>query len=321
MVDVKKLEDTARNAAAANIFRHMATDESANRLLQQIRALPDERLNEMARLSGVPEDQLHIHRAMARGEDNAFTDELSAVDGLLQSGDIILMTGKSLGSQNLVRIQRAAYSQARSSHVALVHADFIGIDAMPKIGVTNRIISDILDDVEDNWRVIRCKRVQPGNFDMIARACAFYLAQPYKISPSKKPAKTFSYCSELARKVYGHCGITGSGIPNNLVVKPADFDRLADGHPEWIDVTEIVRPAVDFCSKYPELVTVAAAMFIDGLKLNRKRFDDRAAMLEVMRKATAKGLMSREKLVGMTRTMKDIESNLNHSFWDVTSTG
>ncbi|HCF5435995.1 hypothetical protein CQW32_28335 [Pseudomonas putida] len=317
MIDLGAMRDSMRNAAAAEIFSHMASEERANALAERIRSLPDHSIDLMARLSGVPESQYTIHRAMIRGEDNPFIDSLKGVDGLLQTGDVILMTGMSPGSQALASGQKLLYENARSSHVAVVHADFICIDAMPKIGTTNRIVTETLQNTESNWRVIRCKKVLPVHQEAIARACAFYLAQPYKILPSKKAMKRFSYCSELARKIYSDCEISGVGIPNNIVVKPADFDKLADGHPQWDDITERVRPAIEFCGEYPELVKVAAKLFIDGLKLNRRRFEERTAMLADIQKAAKAGRISRERAQEMTRDIRAIEGNMNHTFWDV----
>jgi hypothetical protein len=311
------LKEISRNAAVAGIFNVMASSEKSRRLHQGLRGLPDDALDMMAGLSGVPAHHFHIHRAMVRGEENVFMEELGRVDGLLQTGDIILMTGKGLSSQALAGLQKATYIRARSSHVALIHADFVCIDAMPKIGASNRIISEVLSNAENDWRVIRCKALQSKSRDTIARACVFFLAQPYKILPSKSSAKTYSYCSELARKIYSESKIGGVAIPDNVIIKPADFDRLADGHPQWADVTELVRPAVDFCAKYPELVKISAKLFIDGLKLNRKRFEERTVQLGEIRAAAKAGKISRDQAMEFTRRIKDIENNLNHTFWDV----
>lgn len=318
MNEIEKLREAARNMAALDIFRHMASDEKANKLLEQLRSLPDGALNAMSKLSGLPDDQADIHLAMMRGEKNIFMEELGNVDGLLKTGDVILMTGTSSSSQALAKGQKAFYSEARSSHVALVHADFICIDAMPQLGASNRIISDVLSNVQVDWRVIRYRELQVEHEEIITRACVFYNAQPYKILPSRKSLKKHSYCSELARKVYSHTGITNSGIPNKIVIKPADFDRLADEQSQWLDVTETVRPAVDFCRKYPELVRVATKLFIDGLKLNRKRFEERTSQLASAQAAAKAGKISREQLLSVTRAIKEIENNLNNTFWDVT---
>lgn len=321
MADKKNERDAARNIAAAGIFSQMASEEKAQNLLKDLRALPDEALDVMARVSGVPEEHFGIHRAMVRNEDNAFTRELGKVDGLLQAGDVILMTGRSRKAQALATAQRVVYSKARSSHVALVHADFICVDAMPVIGTTNRIVSEVLADVQDDWRVIRLKDLRPEDRETITRACVFYLAQPYSIRPSAATMKKFSYCSELARKVYSHASVSGTGIPASLVVKPADFDRLADSDSGWVDVTETVRPAIDFCRKYPALVKVSAKLFIDGLKLNRARFEERTALISKIRASEKAGKISSEKAAKAIAEIKEIENNLHNKFWDVSRSG
>jgi hypothetical protein len=128
--------------------------------------------------------------------------------------------------------------------------------------------------------VIRCDQVT--DTDAIMQACAYYLAQPYRVLPSKFSAKSYAYCSELARKVYAHCGINDVGIPNDYVIAPAHFDMLADkvtGSTHWQDVTESVRPAVKFCRKYEGLVDISVSLFIKGLELNRKRFMERTDVM------------------------------------------
>lgn len=177
-MNLEALQDGMRNGAVAGIFREMNSEDQGAALLRRIRSQPDAAIELMARAAGIPESQFHIHRAMVRGEDNLFLDELKAVDGLLHTGDIILMTGTSKNSRLLSKGQkRACYEHARSSHVALVHADFICIDAMPKIGTFNRVVSETLQSTEPDWRVIRCKKMQPEQQELVMRACAFYLAQ------------------------------------------------------------------------------------------------------------------------------------------------
>lgn len=307
------MQEVARNAAAANVFRLMASEDNGGKLVEELRNLPDAALNMMGKRSGVPEHQLHIHQAMIRNEDNEFTRGLDQVDGLLQPGDVILMTG----NQALAMAQRALYKNAKSSHVALVHADFICIDAVPKTGVSNRIVSEVLADAETGWRVIRHKSVGPNNTDSIMRACAFYLAQPYLILPSKKSAKNSAYCSELARKVYRDVGVTNSGIADKSIIAPAHFDQLADKHAEWTDVTNTVRPAIEFCQNYPELVRVSTKLFIDGLKLNRQRFKDRTKQLAEIQTLAKAGKITKEQAKAATAQIREIERNMNHTFWDI----
>lgn len=315
---MEQMRALARRQVLSEIFSAYGSEEKSNKLLGEIRLQPDWLMDSTARLKGVPENQLHIHRAMLKGEDNIFLQELSLVGGLLKTGDIILMTGTSSGSKALVEIQKKSYPKARSSHVALVQTGFICVDAIPKIGVSNRVISEILRDVELNWRVMRCKKIAEKNLsDTITKACVFYLAQPYKILPSKKNRQKNTYCSELARKIYSISGVDGVGIPKNLIIKPADFDRLLDSnHPEWLDVTDTVRPAIVFCSKYDALLKMFCALPIEGLKLNRHRFEERKKMIINIQKDAKAGNISQEEAFEKIKKIRDIENNLNNHFWD-----
>lgn len=307
------IQEVARNAAAANVFQLMASEDKGEKFVEACRNLPDEALNMMASLSGVPEHQLHIYRAMIRNEDNEFMRGLEHVDRLLQPGDLILMNA----NQALAIAQRTIYKNARSSHIALVHADFICIDAVPKKGASNRIISEVLADAEPGWRVIRHKLVGATDTDSIMRACAFYLAQPYLILPSKRSAKNFAYCSELARKVYRDVGVSNSGIADKIIIAPAHFDQLADEHAEWMNVTDTVSPAIEFCQNYPELIRVSTKLFIDGLKLNRQRFEDRTKQLAEIQTLAKAGKITKEQAKEATAQIREIERNMNHTFWDV----
>jgi len=315
-MDLDEMRQNARHAAAANIFATMSSEEKSEQLLAQIRAQTDAQIDFSASIGGIPAEHMHIYRAMIRGEDNAFFQEATSVDGLLHAGDVILCTGATFGAKVITKGQKYAYEHARSSHVALVHADYVCIDAMPSAGVTNRLISEVLTDVKADWRVIRCKKLAPEHTDAVYRACAFYLAQPYKIRLSKKPMKAAAYCSELARKVFLHTGITSIGIPNDSVLSPGRFDALADNHSEWDDVTEQVRPAVDFCMKYPQLMNVASRLMIEGLKLNRKRFEERREQVNEIQRLAGKKLVDKDKAEDLVKKIRDIENNMNHAFWD-----
>lgn len=315
-MDLDQIQQNARHNAAAGIFAAMSSKEKSQQLLAQVRGQSDAMIDFSARHEGIPDDQLEIYRAMVRGQDNPFKDELSLVDNLLEAGDVILSTGNTTGAKIITKGQKLGYKHARSSHVALVHADFVCVDAMPSLGVSNRLVSDVLSDVKPDWRVIRCKKLGSEHLDSIYQACAFYLAQPYKILPSKKPMKAAAYCSELARKVFLHTGVTGIGIPNDSVLSPGKFDELADNHLQWEDVTEQVRPAIEFCLKYQKLMSIASRLMIEGLKLNRKRFEDREAQVKEIQLAASKGTIPREKAKELIKSIRKIETNMNHQFWD-----
>ncbi|KAB0471138.1 MULTISPECIES: YiiX/YebB-like N1pC/P60 family cysteine hydrolase [Ralstonia] len=311
-----QIQKIARKMATSNVLRTMASPERSEQLLTSIRALSDNALDAMAALDGIPEEQYPIFRAHIRGEPNPFLEEVGAVDGKLRTGDVILMTGTAQRSKLLAAAQKPFYVYGKSSHVALVHADFICIDAIPGAGVSNRLIQDVLADVEDDWRVIRFKGIDERHADVIRRACSYYLAQPYKIKPSWKSGRDHAYCSELVRKVYRDIGLTGTGINASPIVAPAHFDQLADLHTQWRDVTADAKIYVDVCRKYSAMLKVTAKIFIHGLELNRLRFTDRKNALKQAQLAMSKKLLTKEKYIAMVKETKEIEASLHHHFWD-----
>ncbi len=312
----EKVMPTVHPGALSKVLLQGATDEGAKKIVEAMRAMPDAVIDMAARASGVPEDQFDLHRAMVRQEPNAFMQEVGAVDGLLRPGDVILMTNPD--SVVLVNLQKKLYPQARSSHVALILTDFLCIDAMPKVGVSNRTIAELMMNARDDWRVIRCSKVKDS--DTVMLACAYYLAQPYKVLPTKRSAKSFAYCSELVRKVYDRCGLTGVGIPNDYVIAPAHFDKLADdaaGETDWEDITEHVRPAIDLCLRYPALIDVTTKLTVEGLKLNRERFHERTRWLEMIKSQERSGQISKSKAEELRGVIYDMETKMNYKFWDV----
>lgn len=301
------IRDAIRNKAAASVFKTMNSTDGKEAALEKMRNLTDSQLDIMADQCGIPEEHKLIYRSMIRSEDNAFVQKMKSFVDTLKTGDLILMCGNSTRSKALKNSQKSVYRGARSSHIAVVHADFICIDAIPDIGVTNRLISEILHDVCDDWRVIRLKNISDEKTEKMLKVCAYYLNQPYKIFPKRKPAKKYSYCSELARKVYLDCDIKGTGIPSYALIKPCDFDRIADTSNFWDDVTISVKPFVDFCVEYEAMMKVTSKAFIDGLKLNRSRFDDRVKTIRTIRSAEKNGKISSEKAASLIKEIHESE--------------
>lgn len=308
--------DVLRKAPSAEFFRHMSAPGAAGYAGKMMDALPDVVIDLMAEAAAIPPSQREVFRGLIRREDNAFTQRVAELDGRVHSGDVLLMTGTSLKSRTLVASQKAVYLKARSSHVALVHADYVCIDAVPKRGTANSVISETLSGIRPDWRVIRYKGLDAQALEAIQKQCIYYLYQSYRIAPGKTPAKTFSYCSELARKVYLEAGIEGTGIPAGALIKPCDFDRLADGHPDWTDVTEEVRPYVDFCREYEAIFKFMAVAFIDGLKLNRARFEQRARTMQAASTAAARGQLPAASAARIIEVLKRTERQLENTFWD-----
>ena len=310
------LKDIARNIAAAEIFSVMASKEKSEKTIDGLRLMSDAEINFMGKLSNVPDSQLSTFRSIVRGEDNLVLEKLRGFKDQLKTGDLILMTGKSASSKTLVASQKPFYLNAKSSHVAIVHADFICIDAMPTVGVSNRLVSEVLSDVEDHWRVIRFKGLNETHTEPLQLRCAHYIMQPYKITLKRKRGKDYSYCSELARKVFVDCEIVDTGIPEHIVVKPCDFDRIANGNESWIDVTEEVKPYVEFSVEFAPLLKVISKLFIDGLKLNRARYEERRALLKRIDTAQRKGKLTPEKAAELSAMIRKIEESLHFTFWD-----
>lgn len=313
-MDIKEL---ARNSPAAEIFSVMASEKKSNAVSEEVRSMSDTELDLMGKLSNIPDGQLTIFRSIIRGEENRFFDTLKGFKNELKTGDVILVTGKSPKSKALVASQKLFYSNATSSHIAIVHADFICVDAMPNTGVSNRLISEVLEDVEDQWRILRFKKINDTQTELLQKRCAHYIAQPYKITLKRKRGKDYSYCSELVRKVFEDCGIVDTDIPpDNLVVKPCDFDQIADGSNHWEDITEEVRPYIEFVIEYAALFKVLSKLFIDGLKLNRARYEERRQFLRKIDAAERKGKIGSEKATELRSQIKEIEDSMNFTFWD-----
>lgn len=311
-----KLQSNANHMASAEIFSIMNSPVKSKQTINILRSMPEQTLAMMARLIKIPESQIPIYIAMMKGEDNEFINKISAFDGKLHPGDVILMTGIHENSKKLVSVQKPFYSNAKSSHVAVIVSDAICVDAVPNLGVSHRLISEVLAEAENDWRIIRFKDITEEKFDSIHQRCAYYLSQPYRIFPSNKPAKTFSYCSELARKIYKDSGITSTGIPNIPIIKPCDFDRLADNNPNWIDVTEDVRNYVELCFEFEALFKIQAKLAIDGLKLNYSRFEERMEMISKINKMVRQKKMTKERGLELKAEIKKINERMHFQFWE-----
>lgn len=322
MTDNSKTTDLIRNAVTANFIERMNEPGFGQKTLDQMAQMPDVALDMMAKMIGIPAKHHDIYRDMMRGIDNEFTFKLGAFQEQLETGDIILVTGTKWKSKALVAGQKICYLKAKSSHVVVVHADFMCIDATPDDGVANRTIMDALDDVEDDWRVIRLRSLNDEQKKEILKKCAYYLQQPYKILPRRMPIKNYSYCSELARKVYSDSNITKSAIPKKSVVgyiAPCDFDKLADKAREWEDVTEKVRPFIHFSIEYKELVNMICRPIVNGLKLNKSRSEERAAFTKLVKELEDSGKLSKEASAEIIGKIKKAESEMNYQFWDSSS--
>lgn len=302
--------------ATANVFQTMGKKGAGNKIIEKFKSMPDAKLNMLGSYAGIQNEHLPIYRKLTRGEESEFTEKLNIFTDELKTGDIILVTGTSNSSKILASLQKTVYSNARSSHVVIVQADFICIEAMPKIGVSLKLIPEVLNDVKDDWRIIRFKGLKEKDNEVLRKSCAYYIKQPYVILPKRKPAKKFSYCSELARKVYVDSKIKNTGIPNNTIIKPCDFDKIADQNSQWLDITDSVKPYIEFCKEYEDILKFISKSFTQGIDLNRQRFSDRRKTKESISKMHKKGEISFAGAAQIKNKIESLEKSLNYKFWD-----
>lgn len=242
-----------------------------------------------------------------------FFEALKSIAGVFQAGDVFLTCGNSDKSRSLVFSQKLLYRHVQSSHVFMVLADYVGVDANPGVGVKVRTILSLLSGAADNWRAIRLRELSAEGRDELYKRCVYYLNQPYKIKPSPYKLNENSYCSELIRKVYSDLSLVNTDIPNGWLIAPAHFDRIADDpNSYWEDVTEPAKEAVKVLRDYEPQAEAYFSIMDNGLQLNRGRFDDRRSVVNILR-----GVLSEKSIEELESEMMDLESNLRHNFWDV----
>lgn len=56
--------------------------------------------------------------------------------------------------------------------------------------------------------------------------------------------------------------------------------------------------------------------FIDGLKLNRSRYEDRIEMIRKVRALEKKGSVTAERANDLIKQIHEAERQLHYSFWD-----
>lgn len=311
------IHDSIKKAAIADVFAMMANENESKKTIEFIRSMSDYEIDALGKLSNIPDKHLMTFRSIMRGEDCAFFEQMRSFTDKLTTGDIILVTGKSYTSQALVKLQKPVYANAKSSHIVIVHADFICVDAIPDIGVSNRLVNDVLNDVEPDWRVIRHNEINDSHIEYLQKKCAYYIAQPYKITLQRKKGKDYSYCSELARKIFEGCNISNTGIPAHSLIKPCDFDRIADSENSgWSDVTESVRSYIEFSIENSPILENISKLFIEGLKLNRSRYEERRQTLRRIEATAKKGKIKPEAATKAREYYAAMENSMNFAFWD-----
>lgn len=301
----------------ATMINMASTEEGRNLIKSFSDSFDKNSFQTIAKIRGIPEHLAEDYALIMKGDMSPLKEKIEKIDKWFNTGDIFLTAGISIKSEILVNIQKKSYKHARSSHVSITMSDFMCIDATPASGVSIKLVSDVLSEIKDNWRIIRLKNLlSDKDEEKLRRACVYYFSQPYRIVPSTKSAKKHSYCSELARKIYVDSEIKDTGIPNSKLIKPCDFDYLADKGEKWSDVTEELKPAIKFCIEYQPILNLFFIHFRNGLLLNRDRFKERKEDRVKVRKLMKKGIIPKETGQGIIAELNKADRAMNNQFWD-----
>lgn len=155
----------------------------------------------------------------------------------MQAGDILLVRGVRPLSKILTKVQKVTYWRTRSSHILIVVADGIFIDATLNNGVKFKFFPKELFEIHNDWRMIRKKGITREQLEELQKAVIYYYGQKYNPKYLLKN-KDKSFCSELAGKIYKKAGITIFNNKAPQYIKPSDFDKAADKQIDWIDITK-----------------------------------------------------------------------------------
>lgn len=156
----------------------------------------------------------------------------------MQLGDVMLVKGKTFTSSTLSTIQKVIYANSKSSHVLFCLGDGCFMHSTGDGGVHLRFVLDELEEIKEDWRVIRLKHLPNSKKEQLRIAGMYFLDQSYnkKFLISGSPHGAF--CSELVGKICqkANVAIIGNRAPHKLT--PAHFDKEADRECMWSDVTE-----------------------------------------------------------------------------------
>lgn len=155
----------------------------------------------------------------------------------MQTGDVLLVSGRGKTSKYLIFFQKIFYWNTRSSHILLGITDGIFIEATPNGGVNICLMHDVLKTVKNNWRIIRFKKITPDHQENIIKSAIYFYQQGYNFKLIGTPQKNRSFCSELVVKIFNRTGIPIFGKKLPSAIKPAMFDREANKNGDWEDVT------------------------------------------------------------------------------------
>lgn len=233
----------------------------------------------------------------------------------MQIGDVLLVTGTNKISPALVIAQKALYSRAISSHVALSLGDGVFIHATGDKGVHLTLITDELDSCKPGWKVVRLKHLTAAQRDEVMKAALFFLRQGYNAIFMGAGNDSSSFCSELVAHSFAKANIHlfGERLPSK--VAPAHFDEQVDVGEHWIDVTDEYKVLCGTIRKEPDMFRLGMAYLQATLArrafASKKRIEIFTA-LESLSDST--GNENLRKMVGEVK--QGLRENRTLKFWD-----
>jgi len=234
----------------------------------------------------------------------------------LQAGDIFLVRGQGKFSTILATTQKFFYKNARSSHILIALAEGSFVHATSDGGVEIIFFEELLPKIEEDWKAIRLKGISEAQKEEIVKAAIYYFKQGYNYKYLMKGNSHSSFCSELATKIYCKADISIlNGKQSNKTI-PADFDREADRHTEWTDVTAEIQAFFDEMRAYIREYRLGFSIMLAGIKKRQivlKKNQELFKGMEVLSNSDEIDKKFYKKAIGMER---EFLANKNISFWD-----
>ncbi len=235
--------------------------------------------------------------------------------GIVQAGDLLLVTGQGKLSASLVAAQKIVYQQAVSSHVEFSLGDGTFVHATGDGGVHLTFVMDELKSCEPNWRAIRLKGITEAQQECLTNEGMYYLRQDYNKIFMGSGNDHSSFCSELIAKIYQKAGIEILSKKQPSKVAPAHFDREADIQMEWEDVTEEYKSTIEEISKDPFPYQLAFSTIKQVMARRHIHSKLRKMIFEYMQSdALASG--NGEKFETIEGLKKFLKENRQLHFWD-----
>lgn len=81
-----------------------------------------------------------------------------------------------------------------------------------------------------------------------------------------------------------------------------------------MDITVSVKPFIEFCIEYDDIIRNITNVFTKGIALNRQRYTDRRNIKNVSKKMNEMGMISDVSASNIERTINTCESQLTYKF-------